>query len=71
MKTKKPTAFELALAARKGEIPVESISGAAKLLYRDTTIDDARMAEFAAPRTAQKKSGQFSSPQPHVRAKLA
>lgn len=39
------SAFGIALAAKRGEVPVESLKGAAKHLYR--TMSEKQLAEYA------------------------
>ena len=68
---KTPNAFELALAARTGTIPPESIHGAARRLFRDRTLSDNQLAEYSTPRAEKPKQGQFASPQPRIQAKLS
>ena len=48
-KNKPPSIFALALAARQGDIPPESLSGAAKRLYKDTTLTHAQLKDYANP----------------------
>lgn len=52
MAKQEQNAFALALAARRGEIPPESISGAAKILYRDNTLSKEQLGEYAKPPSA-------------------
>ena len=42
--------FAMALAARRGDIPVESLRGAAKHLYNDKTLSRADLKEYAKTR---------------------
>jgi hypothetical protein len=45
------TAFALALAARKGDLPSEELKGAARHLYRDKTLSDSDLADYAETKT--------------------
>ena len=46
-KNNKPkSAFVLALAARRKEIPEESLSGAARLLFRDESLTQAALEDY-------------------------
>lgn len=48
-KTKSP--FALALAARRKEVPEESLSGAARLLYRDPSLTQAALEGYSKSHT--------------------
>jgi hypothetical protein len=39
--------FALALAARRKEVPEESLSGAARLLFKDTTLTQVALEGYA------------------------
>jgi len=65
---KPQSSFGLALAARKGEIKPDLLHGAARRLFKDKTLSDGQLFEYAGAKTvepAQKIPGQ----QPHIRAK--
>jgi len=54
----KPTSpFKLALAARRGDLPPESLSGAAKRLYNDNTLTQEALGDYARekPKPASKQ----------------
>jgi len=42
------SAFGIALAARRGEIKPDELQGAARKLYRDKTLSDDALGEYAA-----------------------
>lgn len=42
------SAFGMALAARRGDIPPESLKGAAALLYRDKSLSRDDLKEYAS-----------------------
>ena len=46
---KSPSPFSLALAARRGDIPKESLTGAAKLLFKDKSLTQDQLARYAKP----------------------
>ena len=50
-KKAKSNPFKLALAARRGDLPVEALPPAAKLLYRDTTMTQDRLKGYASGST--------------------
>lgn len=41
--------FALALAARRGDIPPESLSGAAKMLFKDNTLTQGALEGYDKP----------------------
>ena len=43
--------FELALAARRKEIPEESLSGAARLLFRDESLTQQNLENYSKAKT--------------------
>jgi len=45
-KEKKGTVFAMALAARRGDIPPESLTGAAKRLYHDKTLTQEQLRDY-------------------------
>ena len=45
------SAFRIALAARKGDLPAEGLKGAARHLYRDTSLSDSDLESYATPKT--------------------
>lgn len=53
---KSPSPFALALAARRGDIPHESLSGAARLLYKDNSLSNDRLQEYSAEKAIRQKS---------------
>lgn len=50
-KNKPKSPFGLALAARRGDLPPESLSGAAKRLYDDKTLTQDALSDYAKERT--------------------
>jgi hypothetical protein len=46
-KDKPKTPFALALAARRGDVPPESLKGAAKRLYDDQSLTQAALEDYA------------------------
>jgi hypothetical protein len=52
---KPPSPFALALAARRGDVPPESLSGAAKLLYRDKSLSRDDLHNYVKPGEKAKK----------------
>jgi hypothetical protein len=65
---KPQSSFGLALAARKGEIEPDRLHGAARKLFRDRSLSDSQLSDYAGAKSvepAQKLPGQ----QPHIRAK--
>ena len=54
------TAFAMALAARRGDVPAESLTGAARLLYKDKTLTREQLKDYASTKERglpTKKSG--------------
>ena len=49
-KTKPKTPFEVAYAARKGDVPPEMLRGAAKRLFNDKTLTEEQLKEYTTPR---------------------
>ena len=49
-KTKFPSPFAQALAARKGDIPPESLTGSARHLFRDASLTQEALAGYAKPK---------------------
>ncbi len=43
--------FNLALAARRGDIPPESLKGGAAMLYRDKTLTDDQLSSYVDTKT--------------------
>lgn len=52
MKEKPKTAFECAFAARKGDMPKEQLTGAAKRLFNDKTISTEQLQTYSTPAIA-------------------
>ena len=52
-------AFGVALAARRGDIPPESLEGSAKLLFRDKTLTDNQLSDYAETKTDLPQKRQF------------
>ena len=48
-KPKPMTPFAQALAARRGDVPHESLTGAAKSLFKDTTLSNDQLKSYTAP----------------------
>ncbi len=50
-------AFGIALAARRGDIPPESLKGSAKVLFQDKTLTNEQLSDYAEtkPNTSQKR----------------
>lgn len=63
------SAFGMALAARKGEIDPKALYGAAKKLYRDKSLDDSALAEYAGTRTESLPRKIGGDQRTHIRAK--
>ena len=51
----KQSPFQLALAARKKEIAAESLTGAARKLFRDASLSNEDLTAYSAQPTAVKK----------------
>lgn len=45
---KQQSAFGMALAARRGDIPPEALKGSAKLLYKDSSLTDNQLSDYAS-----------------------
>jgi hypothetical protein len=60
--------FGMALAAKRGDVPVESLRGAAKHLYK--TMTEAQLAEYAQTERARlpRKLGGSPKRKRHVRS---
>ena len=52
-------AFGIALAARRGDIPPESLKGSAKLLYRDKTLTNDQLSSYVDTKTDLPQKKQF------------
>ena len=61
------SAFALALAARRGDVPPESLTGAARQLYKDTSLTQEQLKDYAKTKRSDlpSKAGQ----KPHHRFK--
>lgn len=44
------SAFAIALAARRGDVPPESLTGAARHLYKDKTLTAEQLGDYAKAR---------------------
>ena len=53
------SAFGVALAARRGDIPPESLKGSAKMLFRDKTLTDEQLSDYAETKTDLPQKRQF------------
>ena len=51
--------FGIALAARRGDIPPESLNGSAKLLFRDKTLTDNQLSDYAETKKDLPQKRQF------------
>jgi len=51
--------FGIALAARRGDIPPESLEGSAKLLFRDKTLTNEQLSDYAETKTDLSQKKQF------------
>lgn len=60
-------AFKIALAARKGEIEPDVISGAAKLIFKDESLTDADIASYIEPKQAERTRPVFTPAQRRFR----
>ncbi len=49
------SAFGIALAARRGDIPPESLTGSAKMLYRDKTLTNDQLSSYIDTKTEPQK----------------
>ena len=45
------TAFSMALAARRGDLPAEGLKGAARHLYRDKSLSESDLEDYASTKT--------------------
>lgn len=59
---KQASAFGMALAARRGDIPPEELSGSAKLLFRDKSLSDAQLSDYAGEKTKELSPKHFGRP---------
>ncbi len=55
----KPSPFSAALAARRGDIPPESLKGSAKVLYRDKTLTNDQLSSYVDTKTDLPQKKQF------------
>jgi hypothetical protein len=62
------SAFGVALAARRGEIPVERLQGAAKKLFRDRSLSESQLADYAESRTVD-TDRKIEGQRPQIRAR--
>lgn len=53
------SAFGIALAARRGDIPPESLSGSAKVLFQDKTLTNEQLNDYAETKTDLPQKRQF------------
>lgn len=53
------SSFGMALAARRGDIPPESLNGSAKLLFQDKTLTDNQLSDYAETKTDLSPKRQF------------
>jgi len=51
--------FGIALAARRGDIPPESLKGSAKVLYRDKTLTNDQLSSYVDTKTDLPQKRQF------------
>jgi len=54
--------FSTALAARRGDVPPEELSGSAKLLFRDKSLSDAQLSDYAGEKTKELPPKHFGRP---------
>lgn len=56
-----PNAFGMALAARKGDVPPEALKGSAKLLFKDSTLSNEQLSDYATTKepSTKKQFGQL------------
>ena len=47
------SAFGMALAARRGDIEPDALTGAAKLLFKDPTLTEEQLGDYARNREAK------------------
>lgn len=66
---KQQSAFGMALAARRGDIPPESLKGAARKLYKDSSLSDNQIADYTKKTEIAKKVKHFSGKKPNIRAR--
>lgn len=45
------SAFAMALAARRGDLPPEGLKGAARHLYRDSSLSESDLEDYASTKT--------------------
>ena len=64
---KPPSSFGLALAARKGEIKSDLLHGAARRLFKDRTLSDGQLSEYASAESVE-PAVKIPGQQPHIRA---
>jgi len=62
-------AFGMALAARRGEIPPDQLFGAAAHLYKDKSLSDDDLSDYASTKSAHLPNKADTGPRPHVRAR--
>lgn len=62
------SAFGLALAARKGEIKFEQLEGAARKLFRDKSLSDDQLSDYAGTGT-EAAPRNIGGNRPQIRAK--
>jgi len=48
---KQQSAFGMALAARRGDIPPEDLKGSARLLFKDKSLTDNQLEDYASTKT--------------------
>jgi len=60
-------AFKTALAARKGEIEPEMVTGAAKLIFRDKSLSDSDIEAYIEPPKAERTRPVFTPAQRRFR----
>jgi len=66
---KKHTPFSLALAARRGEVQPETLHGAARKLYRDRTVSEDQLSNYAGYDRSNESQGKFPAPRATIRAR--
>lgn len=62
------SAFGAALAARKGEMPAEQLRGAAKKLFRDKSLSNDQLSDYAGTRT-ESLPRKIGEQRPQIRAR--
>jgi len=59
----------MALAARRGELDPKELYGAARHLYKDKSLSDDDLSDYASTKTAHLPNKADTGPRPHVRAR--